>query len=94
MRSSTGSPTSPSPGAGERGCTAVAVTKLVTATAIDATATSCNEDIMGDSRVPLAIAMASPAAMPTALDAQPSRASLLLRGRSSGHISLMVIHQG
>ena len=77
-----------------RGCTAAAVTKLATVTPIDTTATSCNELIMGESRVPLAIAMASPAAMPTALDAQPSTASLLLKGRSSGHISLMVIHQG
>ena len=70
------------------------MTKLVTATAMDTTATSCMVLIMGERRVPLAMARASPAVMPAALEAQPSRASLLLRGRSSGHISLMVIHQG
>ena len=70
------------------------MTKLATATAMDATATGCRVLIMGERRVPLAMAMASPAAMPAALETQPSRASLLLRGRSSGHISLMVIHQG
>lgn len=70
------------------------MTKLVTATAMDTTATSCRVFIMGESRVPLAMATASPAVMPAALDAQPSRASLRLRGRSSGHISLNVIHQG
>ncbi|BCW68054.1 hypothetical protein NicSoilB4_28170 [Arthrobacter sp. NicSoilB4] len=67
------------------------MTKLVTATAMDATATTCSVLIMGERRVPLAMAMASPAVMPAALEAQPSRASLLLSGRSSGHISLMVI---
>ena len=77
-----------------RGCNAAAVTKLATDTAMDKAATSCRVLIMGESRVPLAMATASPAAMPAALDAQPSRASFRHRGRSSGHTSLIVMHQG
>jgi hypothetical protein len=77
-----------------RGCSAAAVTKAVTETAIHTVDVSCMVLIMGERRVPLAIATASPAAIPAALEAQPSRASLRHRGRSCGHISLMVIHQG
>ena len=70
------------------------MTKLATDTAMHTPATSCRVLIMGERRVPLAIATASPAAMPAALAAQPSRASFLHRGRSCGHISLMVMPQG
>ncbi|MCB5274498.1 hypothetical protein BJG92_02032 [Arthrobacter sp. SO5] len=67
------------------------MTKLATAMAMHTVETVWNVVIMGDSRVPLAMATARPAAIPAALEAQPSRASLLHRGRNRGHISLMVI---
>ena len=45
----------------------------------------------GDRLVPLATATASPAAMPAALETQPSRASLRHTGRRRGHKSPMVM---
>ena len=70
------------------------MTKLPTDTAMHKPATNCRLLIMGESRVPLAMATVSPAAIPAALEAQPSRASFRHRGRSSGHTSLIVMHQG